>query len=128
MEVTEIQMFLADEGRLKAYVTLTFDKCFVVRDLKVIEGNKGLFVAMPSKKKKDGTYKDIAHPINSDFRADLERVIVERYHEELKKAQAEGYTPRKYDDDADDTQPRSVSYHGFREAEAGIGPSSKGDA
>jgi stage V sporulation protein G len=133
VEVSEIQMFLADEGRLKAYVTLTFDKCFVVRDLKVIEGNKGLFVAMPSKKKKDGSYKDIAHPINQDFRTDLERRIVERYHEEFKRAQADGYKPRRYDEESEETaaaaaqgQP-SVAFQAYREAEVGIGPSVKRD-
>ncbi len=83
MQVTEISIFLAEEDRLKAYVTLTLDACFVVRDLKIIQGNNGLFVAMPSKKKKDGSYKDIAHPINSSFRNYLEELILKKYQEEI---------------------------------------------
>lgn len=88
MEVTEIRVFLADEERLKAYVTVTFDNCFVVRDLKVIHGNAGLFVAMPSKKKKDGAYKDIAHPIHSDFRDYLEQLVLDKYNDEAKMVAA----------------------------------------
>lgn len=86
MEVTEVRVFLAEEEdeRLKAYATVTFDNCFVVRDLKVISGNTGLFVAMPSKKRKDGTYKDVAHPIHSDFRQALERTILDKYNDETK--------------------------------------------
>ena len=86
MEVTEVRVFLAEEEdeRLKAYATVTFDNCFVVRDLKVISGNNGLFVAMPSKKRKDGTYKDVAHPIHSDFRQALERTILDKYNDETK--------------------------------------------
>ena len=87
MQVTEIRIFMADEDRLKAYVTVTFDDCFVVRDLKIINGNSGLFVAMPSKKKKDGSYKDIAHPVHSQFRNYLEDLILKKFQEELKAAQ-----------------------------------------
>jgi stage V sporulation protein G len=100
MDVTEIRIFLADEERLKAYVTVTFNDCFVVRDLKVINGNGGLFVAMPSKKKKDGTYKDIAHPINSDFRTYLENLILEKYKDELKMVEA-GFPIKREDSDQD---------------------------
>ena len=71
--------FPVDEEKLKAYVTITLDACFVVRDLKVIQGSAGLFVAMPAKKRKDGTYKDIAHPLNTDMRARMERVILDQY-------------------------------------------------
>jgi stage V sporulation protein G len=67
------------EGKLKAVASITIDDCFVIHDIKVIEGDHGLFIAMPSRKAQDGTYKDIAHPINSDTRAELQKLILERY-------------------------------------------------
>jgi stage V sporulation protein G len=79
MDITDVKIFPVDEEKLKAYVTITLDACFVVRDLKVIQGSAGLFVAMPAKKRKDGTYKDIAHPLNTDMRARMERVILDSY-------------------------------------------------
>jgi stage V sporulation protein G len=79
MDITDVKIFPVDEEKLKAYVTITLDSCFVVRDLKVIQGSAGLFVAMPAKKRKDGTYKDIAHPLNTDMRARMERVILDQY-------------------------------------------------
>ena len=79
MDITDVKIFPVDEEKLKAYVTITLDGCFVVRDLKVIQGTAGLFVAMPAKKRKDGTYKDIAHPLNTDMRARMERVILDQY-------------------------------------------------
>lgn len=79
MDITEVKIFPVAEEKLKAYVTITLDGCFVVRDLKVIQGSAGLFVAMPAKKRKDGTYKDIAHPLNTDMRARMERVILDQY-------------------------------------------------
>ncbi len=85
MEVTEVRVFPVQEERLKAYVAITFDHCFVVRDLKVINGNNGLFVAMPSKKRKDGTYRDTAHPLNSETRQRIESVILAEYNKEIQK-------------------------------------------
>ncbi|HET9156667.1 MAG TPA: septation regulator SpoVG [Myxococcaceae bacterium] len=79
MDITDVKIFPVDEEKLKAYVTITLDACFVVRDLKVIQGSAGLFVAMPAKKRKDGTYKDIAHPLNTDMRSRMERVILDQY-------------------------------------------------
>ena len=79
MDITDVKIFAVDEEKLKAYVTITLDHCFVVRDLKVIQGTSGLFVAMPAKKRKDGTYKDIAHPLNTDMRARMERIILDQY-------------------------------------------------
>lgn len=79
MKVTEVKVFPVNEERLKAYVTVTFDECFVVRDLKIIKGNDGLFVAMPSKKRKDGQFKDIAHPLNQETRSMIEQAIFEEY-------------------------------------------------
>jgi stage V sporulation protein G len=87
MEVTEVRIFPVEEERLKAYVTITLDSCFVVRDLKVIRGNNGLFVAMPSKKGKDGSYRDTAHPLNKETREMIESRVLEEYSKELKKRQ-----------------------------------------
>jgi stage V sporulation protein G len=98
MEITEVRVFPVHEEKLKAYVTVTFDGCFVVRDLKVIQGNTGLFVAMPAKRRKDGTFKDIAHPLNQEMRDRLERAILSEYERELRKAAgaaAPSPTPRE---------------------------------
>jgi stage V sporulation protein G len=80
MEVTEVRVFPVEEDRLKAYATITFDSCFLVRDLKIIMGHKGLFVAMPSKKRKDGTYQDTAHPLNRETRQMIEDQVLGEYH------------------------------------------------
>ena len=85
MEVTEVRIFPVQEERLKAYATITFDNCFVIRDLKVINGNNGLFVAMPSKKRKDGTYRDTAHPLNNQTRQMIESRVLDEYHKEIQK-------------------------------------------
>lgn len=85
MEITEVKVFPVNEDRLKAYVTITIDNCFVIRDLKIINGNNGLFVAMPSKKRKDGQFKDIAHPLNNETREMIENKIFDVYESELKK-------------------------------------------
>lgn len=79
MQITDVRVFPVDEDKLKAYVTITLDNCFVVRDLKIIHGTSGLFIAMPAKKRKDGTYKDIAHPLNADTRVKMERTILDEY-------------------------------------------------
>jgi len=80
MEITEVKVYPAKEsGRLKAYATVVFDNSFIVRDLKVIEGNKGLFVSMPSRRRKDGTFRDIVHPLNSDMRKRIEDIIIKEY-------------------------------------------------
>ncbi len=80
MEITEVRVFPVNEEKLRAYVTITFDHCFVIRDLKIIQGASGLFVSMPSKKRKDGTYRDIAHPINNETRRMIEEKIIAEYH------------------------------------------------
>lgn len=84
MKITEVKVFPVNEERLKAYVTITIDDCFVVRDLKIIKGNEGLFVAMPSKKRKDGQFKDIAHPLNQDTRAEIENAVFDAYEKEVR--------------------------------------------
>ncbi len=85
MDITDVQVFPVskEEDRLKAFATITFDSCFIVRDLKVIHGNDGLFVAMPSKKRKDGAYRDVAHPLNNRTREDIELAVLKAYDEEL---------------------------------------------
>ena len=78
MEITDVKIRPTDEDKLRAYVTITLDHCFVISDLKIITGTKGYFLSMPSRKRKDGTYQDIAHPINNETRKMLEdRVILE---------------------------------------------------
>jgi len=86
MEITEVRVFPVSEEKLKAYVTITFDDCFVVRDLKVIHGNNGLFVAMPSKKRKDGTFRDTAHPLNNETRERIESRVLSEYEKEVSRA------------------------------------------
>ncbi len=83
MEITEIVVYPVSEDKLRAYVTLTFDNCFVVRDLKVIKAAKGYFVAMPSKKRKDGVIRDVAHPLNQEMRDYIETSVLEKYQEVL---------------------------------------------
>jgi len=84
MEITEVRVSPVEEEKLKAYVSITFDNCFVIRDIKVISGNNGLFVSMPSKKRKDGTFKDIAHPLNNDTRKMIEESVLKEYNNVLK--------------------------------------------
>jgi stage V sporulation protein G len=84
MKITEVKVFAVNEDRLKAYVSITIDNAFVVRDLKIIQGPSGLFVAMPSKKRKDGQFRDIAHPLNQETRAVIEDAVFEAFENELK--------------------------------------------
>ena len=83
--VTEVRVFPVQEERLKAYVAIPFDHCFVVRNLKIIDGNNGLFVAMPSKKRKDGTYRDTAHPLNNKTRQIIESIVLAEYDKEIQR-------------------------------------------
>ena len=84
MKITEVKVFAVNEDRLKAYVSITIDNCFVIRDLKVIQGTNGLFVAMPSKKRKDGQFRDIAHPLNQETRNMIEDAVFDAFENELK--------------------------------------------
>ena len=84
MQVTDVRVRkIAKDGRMKAVVSITLDEEFVVHDIKVIEGDKGLFIAMPSKRTADGEYKDIAHPINSSTRDAIQKAILESYEKAL---------------------------------------------
>lgn len=91
MEITDVRVRkIAKEGKMKAIVSITFDDEFVVHDIKVIEGEKGLFIAMPSKKASDGEYRDIAHPINSNTRDRIQSTILESYEKALQEPETEG--------------------------------------
>ncbi|MGO9145178.1 MAG: septation regulator SpoVG [Desulfomonilia bacterium] len=80
MEITEVKVFpVKDNDKLKAYASIVFDDCFVIRDLRVISGTTGLFVAMPSRKRKDGSFRDTAHPLNMETRDKIEKSILESY-------------------------------------------------
>lgn len=86
MQITDVRVRkITKEGKMKAVVSITLDDEFVVHDIKVIEGEKGLFIAMPSKKATDGEYRDIAHPINSSTRENLQKVILESYEKALEE-------------------------------------------
>ena len=80
MQITDVRVRkVAREGKMKAVVSITLDNEFVVHDIKVIEGEKGLFIAMPSRKAADGEYRDIAHPINSETREEIQSIILDKY-------------------------------------------------
>jgi len=82
MQITDVRIRRVEkEGKMKAVVSITIDEEFVVHDIKVIEGEKGLFIAMPSRKAADGEYRDIAHPINSETREQIQKLILEKYQE-----------------------------------------------
>jgi len=84
MEITEVKVFpVRDNDKLKAYASVVFDNCFVVRDLRIINGTSGLFVAMPSRKRKDGTFRDTAHPLNMETRDKIEKSILESYQQKI---------------------------------------------
>lgn len=86
MQITDIRVRkLTKEGKMKAVVSVTFDDVFVVHDIKVIDGDKGLFITMPSRRAGDGEYRDIAHPINSDMRDRLQSEILAKYEEAVKE-------------------------------------------
>lgn len=81
MEITEVVVRPVTDERLKAYVSMTLDNALVIKDIKIVDGKNGLFVSMPSRRRKNGKYQDIAHPINMDFRKELEERIFAEYRE-----------------------------------------------
>ncbi len=88
MQITDVRVRkITKEGKMKAIVSITLDNEFVVHDIKVIEGEKGLFIAMPSKKTVEGEYKDIAHPINSTTRDNIQKIILDSYEKALTETQ-----------------------------------------
>lgn len=90
MTITDVRVRkVSKEGKMKAVVSITVDDEFVIHDIKVIEGEKGLFIAMPSRKATDGEYRDIAHPINSTTREKIQTMILEKYEEAVQAAEDE---------------------------------------
>ena len=89
MKITDVRVRIVDKEKLKPSASITIDECFVIHDIKVVQGNEGLFISMPSRKTADGEFKDIAHPINTDTRAMLEKTIIDAYNAELAKKDAE---------------------------------------
>ena len=88
MNITDVRIRKVEkEGKMKAVVSITIEDEFVVHDIKVIEGEKGLFIAMPSRKASDGEYRDIAHPINSATRESIQNLILEKYKQEIENAE-----------------------------------------
>jgi len=96
MELTEVRVFPVDEDKLRAYVTITIDGCFVIRDLKIIRGTNGLFISMPSRKRKDGSYRDIAHPLNNETRRMMEERIISEYRRVMAE---EGHKEEEWGDE-----------------------------
>ncbi len=92
MDITQVKVFPVNEERLKAYVSIVVDDCFLISDLKVIHGPNGLFISMPSKRKKNGEFKDIAHPLNRETRERMERRILEEYERAVAQ-QTDGQGP-----------------------------------
>lgn len=89
MKITDVRLRLKDEAKLKAVASITFDECFVVHDIKVIDGKDGLFVSMPSKKNAEGVHKDIAHPIKTETREEIQNTVLEAYNKAVEEAKAE---------------------------------------
>lgn len=79
MEITEVKVFPIQEEKLKAFVSVVFDHCFMVNDIKIIQGRDGLFISMPSRKKKNGEFKDVAHPLNNETRRMIEDRVLGEY-------------------------------------------------
>ena len=94
MEITDVRIIVKDEPKLKGFANVTFDNAFVVRGMKVISGQAGFFVSMPSRRRSDGTYQDIAHPITPDMRRHLEEAVLKAYQNALKnhKTSSDGNT------------------------------------
>lgn len=120
MEVTQVRVFPVEEDKLKAFVSIVIDECFVVSDIKIIQGNNGLFISMPSKKRKNGTFRDIAHPLNSETRRKIEECVIAQYRQVLARS---GERPRadmrRLDSDG--------SVHGMLEGGGGSFLSLRGD-
>ncbi len=95
MEITDVRVFPVEEEKLKAFVSIIIDDCFVVSDIKIISGTNGLFISMPSKKRKNGTFRDIAHPLNNETRKKIEDKVLARYREAV--ARSDSASPASHD-------------------------------
>jgi len=101
MRITEVKISLRDDEKLKAFATVTFDACFVVRGMKIIHAARGLFVAMPARRKPDGSYQDVAHPIHAQARAELETRVLAAYHDALERGELPPPRAKPDDDERD---------------------------
>ena len=115
MDITEVRVFPVEDEKLKAFVSIILDNCFVISDIKIINGPKGLFISMPSKKRKDGTFRDIAHPLNSETRRMMEDKVLARYRSEVGDADI---APRALSEDQPAGDSQGVEEHGERAGEA----------
>lgn len=105
MEITDVRLRrIETEGKLRAYVSITFDDSFVVHDLRVIDGTKGMFVAMPSKRLPNGDHKDIAHPINTEIREKIQNAVLEVYQKEVEEAPQKKETETEVEEKVEDTE------------------------
>jgi stage V sporulation protein G len=106
LDISEIRITLRDDNKLKGFASITLENAFVIRGLKIIEGASGLFIAMPSRKRKDGTFQDIAHPINMATREWMENLVIAAYRREMQRVENGEVPPPTarghYDDDDDD--------------------------
>lgn len=108
MEITEVKVFPVSEDKLKAFVSIVLDCCFMVNDIKVIRGKDGLFISMPSRKKKSGEFKDVAHPLNNETRRRIEERVLDEYERVLRgrgEAPEVGRRRLKIDDEEDGARP-----------------------
>lgn len=103
MQITEVRVFPVDEEKLKAYASIVLDACFIVNDLKVIEGKRGLFISMPSRRRKRGGYRDVAHPLNNETRRMIEEGVLAEYQRALGEAAA-GARLAPHDEDMPDDE------------------------
>lgn len=114
MEITQVKIFPVHEEKLKAFVSVVFDHCFMVNDIKVIQGKDGLFLSMPSRRKKTGEFKDVAHPLNNEMRRTLEENVLSEYRQVVEDA-----TPRRPDKESADAPPPPVGASAQAPAAAG---------
>ncbi|MDA8016896.1 MAG: septation regulator SpoVG [Thermoanaerobaculia bacterium] len=106
MNITQVKIFPVEEEKLKAFVSIVFDHCFMVNDIKVIQGKDGLFLSMPSRRKKSGEFKDVAHPLNNETRRDIEETVLREY-----RAMVDDATPRRPDRENDLAEPAPLAQY-----------------
>jgi len=105
VEITDVRLRkIETEGKLRAYVSITFDDSFVVHDLRVIDGTKGMFVAMPSKRLPNGDHKDIAHPINTEIREKIQNAVLDVYSRELEEAPQAKVEPKVVEEEVEESK------------------------
>jgi len=101
VEITEVRVVLKNEVKLKAFASITLDDCFVIRGLKIISGAQGYFVSMPSRRRKNGTFQDLAHPINNEMRKKIEDSVLDAFETELNRPDSNAYATVAAGDDMD---------------------------